>query len=255
MLYKVKDLNGYKLGASNGEIGRIKDFYFDDKFWTVRYMVADTGNWLPGRKVLISPHAVISVDQEEKIIHTRLTKKQIEDSPSWDEDKPVSRQYEVDYYRHYGWAGYWYGPYAWGPYFYPPREPQERSEVRSEESQGDPNLRSSNEVSGYVIQAENGEIGHVDDFIIDDETWRIRYMVVDTQNWWPGKEVLVSPQWISRVSWNEHSVFVNLKREAIKQAPEYDKKAPITRDYEDRLHRHYNREGYWTSEPLFEKTR
>jgi sporulation protein YlmC with PRC-barrel domain len=100
-------------------------------------------------------------------------------------------------------------------------------------------------VSGYQIQALDGEIGHVEDFVIDDETWGIRYLIVDTRNWWPGKKVLVSPQWIERVSWDQSKVFANLLRETIKQAPEYDGSRPITRDYETRLHQHHHREGYW----------
>jgi len=253
MLYKAKDLSGYQLGAEDGEIGKIKEFYFDDKYWTIRYLVADAGNWLFGRKVLISPYAITEVNISEKLIHTRLTKQQIKDSPSWDEDKPVSRQFEMNYYGYYGWPGYWYGPYAWGTYDYPYRGTRERPESASEENRGDPNLRSSSEVTGYYIQAEDGTIGHVDDFILDDEAWRIRYLVVDTQNWWTGKEVLVSPQWIKSISWNEHQVFVNLNKETIKQAPEYNKEKPITRDYEDRLHHYYKQEGYWASESRPEK--
>ena len=113
----------------------------------------------------------------------------------------------------------------------------------------DPHLRSTHDVSGYHIQAADGEIGHVEDFIIDDETWAIRYLIVDTRNWWPGKKVLVSPQWIERVSWSESKVFVNLSRETIKQSPEYTEESLLTRDYETGLHRHYNRQGYWVDEP------
>jgi uncharacterized protein YrrD len=246
-------LSGYSLGVSDGEIGKVKDFYFDDKFWTIRYLVMDTGSWLVERKVLISPYAVSGINTDEKVIGTRLTKKQIENSPSWDADKPVSRQYEIDYYGYYGWPAYWYGPYAWGPYYYPYRERQRQPETTSEEQKWDPNLRSSSEVSGYNVQAEDGEIGHVADFIINNETWRVRYLIIDTKSWWPGGEVLLPPQWAKRVSWNDHKVFVTLGRETIKQAPEYDKQKPVSRDYEDRLHRYYKREGYWASEPKMKK--
>lgn len=101
------------------------------------------------------------------------------------------------------------------------------------------------EVTGYPIQAADGEIGHVEDFVLDDETWTIRYLIVDTRNWWPGKKVLVSPRWIERVSWSERKVFVNLPREIIKQSPEFTEDSLITRDYETALHRHYHVEGYW----------
>jgi hypothetical protein len=102
--------------------------------------------------------------------------------------------------------------------------------------------------AGHRIQARDGEIGDVEDFVIDDDTWAIRYLIVDTGNWWPGKKVLISTPWIERISWELSTVFINLTREAIKQGPEYTEEALITRDYKTRLHRHYNRQGYWADE-------
>jgi sporulation protein YlmC with PRC-barrel domain len=112
----------------------------------------------------------------------------------------------------------------------------------------DPHLRSTHEVSGYNIDASDGEIGHVEDVIIDDETWAIRYLIVDTRDWWPGKQVLVSPQWIERVGWSESTVFINLPRQSIKRSPEYTPLSLLTRDHEAALHRHYNRQGYWVDQ-------
>jgi len=129
------------------------------------------------------------------------------------------------------------------------RDREKRRESILYEKAWDPHLRSTHDVSGHHIQAADGEIGHVDDFIIDDQTWAIRYLIIDTKNWWPGKKVLVSPQWIERVSWSESKVFVNLLRETIKQSPEYTEESLLTRDYETGLHRHYNRQGYWVSGP------
>ena len=253
MLSKAKTLKGYKLDSLDGEIGKVKEFYFDDQHWTIRYLVADTGNWLTGRQVLISPYALVAVNKEEQHIAIDLTKKQIEDSPSLDSDKPVSRQFEEDYYGYYGWPMYWGGPYMWGSYPYIVRDREKWRESTQGEKAWDPHLRSTHDVSGYHIQAADGEIGHVEDFIIDDETWAIRYLIIDTQNWWPGKMVLVSPRWIERVSWNESKVFVNLSRETIKQSPEYTEESLLTRDYETGLHRHYNRQGYWVDEPVAKK--
>ena len=139
--------------------------------------------------------------------------------------------------------------HMWGVYPYIVRDPEKWRESTKGEKAWDPHLRSTHDVSGYHIQAADGEIGHVEDFIIDDETWAIRYLVIDTRNWWPGKKVLVSPQWIERVSWDESKVFVNLSRETIKQSPEYTEESLLTRDYETGLHRHYNRQGYWVDEP------
>jgi hypothetical protein len=252
MLNKAQTLKGYKLHSLNGEIGKIKEFYFDDHYWTIRYLVADTGNWLTGTQVLISPYALAAVNKEEQYIAIDLTKKQIEDSPSLNTDKPVSRQFEEGYYEYYGWPMYWGGPFMWGAYPSYPYIVRDREKWR-EPTQGekawDPHLRSTQDVSGYHIQAADGDIGHVEDFIIDDETWAIRYLIVDTQNWWPGKKVRVSPQWIELVSWSESTVFVNLTREAIKQSPEYTEESLLTRDYETGLHRHYDRQGYWIEDP------
>ncbi len=249
MLSKAKTLKGYKLDSLDGEIGKVEEFYFDDHHWTIRYLVANTGNWLPGRQVLISPHAMVAVIKEKQQITIDLTKKQIEDSPSLESDKPVSRQFELSYYGYYRWPEYWAGPNMWGPYPYIVHERDKRREPTQGEKTWDPHLRSTHVVSGYHIQAADGEVGHVEDFIIDDETWAIRYLIINTHNWWPGKKLLISPKWIERVSWDESKVFVNLTREAIKRSPEYTEESLLTRDYETRLHRHYSREGYWVNEP------
>ena len=248
MLCKAKTLTDYKLESLDVEIGKVKEFYFDDRHWTIRYLVADTGNWLAGRQVLISPYALNSVIKSEKHLSVDLTKKQIKDSPSLNSDKPVSSQFEESYYEYYGWPMYWSGPNMWGANHYIERNREKWGKFNRGEKAWDRHLRSTYSVSGHHIQALDGEIGHVEDFIIDDETWAIRYLVVGTRNWWPGKRVLVSPQWIERVSWGERKVFVNLSRETIKQSPEYTEESLLTRDYEIGLHRHYNRQGYWVDE-------
>ena len=251
MLSKAKRLEGFKLHSRDGEVGQVKEFYFDDHHWTIRYLVADTGNWLTGRQVLISPYALAAVNKEEQYIAIDLTKKQIEDSPSLDSDKPISRQFEESYNGYYEWPMYWNGPSMWGDYPYIERNRGKSREVNPGGKAWDHHLRSTSVVSGYNIQASDGEIGHVDDFVIDDETWAIRYLVIDTVNWWPGKKVLISPRWIERVSWDQSKVFVNLTRDSIKQTPEYTEESMITRDYEIGLHRHYNRQGYWADEQAF----
>jgi len=249
MLIKAKALKGYKLSSLDGEIGEVQEFYFDDHFWTIRYLVADSGNWLTGKQVLISPYALVNVLKEAKQVSINLTKKQIEDSPPLDNDKPVSKQFEESYYGYYGWPMYWGGPYMWGSQPYLARDRNEWLATTSVEEAWDPNLRSTSEVIGYHIQATDGEIGHVEDFIVDDETWAIRYLVVDTRNWWPGEKLLVSPRWIERVSWSDSKVFIDLSQEALKHSPKFSEEALLTRDYEDKLHRHYNRLGYWVDDP------
>jgi hypothetical protein len=248
MLFKAKTLIAYKLECLDGEIGKVKEFYFDDRHWTIRYLVADAGDWLLAKQVLVSPYALIAVNEADKHIAIDLTKKQIEDSPSVDTDKPVSRQFEEAYHGYYEWPVYWNGPYTWGAYSYIERDPAEWKKSKKAEKTWDHHLRSTHAVTGYHIEASDGEVGHVEDFIIDDETWAIRYLVVATKNWWPGKQILLSPQWIERVSWNETKVLVSLSREAIKQSPEYKGDSLVDREYENGLHRHYGRLGYWVGE-------
>ncbi len=249
MLDKVKTLQGYKLHSLDGEIGKVKEFFFDDHHWTIRYLVADTGDWLTGKQVLISPYALVAVNKDEQHIKVNLNKKQIEDSPSLNADMPVSRQYEEAYYGYYGWPVYWNGLYVWGPYPNILRDKKKWKPTNQGGKKWDSHLRSTHDVNGHHIQASDGEVGHVEDFIVDDETWTIRYLIVETHNWWPGKKVLVSPKWIESISWPESKVFVNLSRDTIKQSPEYSEESLLTRDYETKLHRHYNRQAYWVDEP------
>lgn len=245
MLIKAKTLKGYKLHSLDGDIGKAKEFYFDDQHWTVRYLVADTGNWLTGRQVLLSPYALNAVNKQEQYISIALTRKQIEDSPSLDNDKPVSQQFEDVYYGYYGWPMYWEGLNMWGLYPYIAREQKKSGKNQPGKEAWNPHLRSTHHVSGYHIHAADGEIGHIEDFIIDDETWAIRYLIIDTQNWLPGKKILLSTQWIERVSWEESKVFIALPLETIRQAPEYTEESLLSRDYENVLHRYYKQQGYW----------
>jgi hypothetical protein len=248
MLFKANALKNFRLDARDGEIGRVMDFYFDDKHWAVRYLVADTGTWLTGRAVLISPHSLVSVGMQVKHVTVALTKKQIEDSPSLAHDMPVSRQFEQSYYGYYGWPTYWGGEHMWGAQPYLVGAGRKWAENADPGKAWDPHLRSAREVDGYKIEATDGPIGNVVDFVIDDVTWAIRYLIVDTGKWLPGKKVLVSPHWIGKVSWPDSQVMVKMSRDAVQKSPEYSDDSLLTRDYEDRLHRHYKHEGYWVND-------
>ncbi len=226
-------------------MGRVDDFYFDDNQWTLRYLVADTGRWLSDQLVLVSPHALVAAIKEKQHIAVDLTQKQIEGSPPITTDQPISRQYEKEFHQYYGWGAFWGAPMGWGAY--PPPRPLGTRGEAEKEGEGDPHLRSAMHLSAYSIQAIDDEIGHVEDFIIEDVTWVIRYFIVDTRNWWPGKKVLVSLQWFDRANWEELKMYVNLTREEIKQAPEYTNDSILNREYESRLYDHYQREGYWKS--------
>ena len=240
MLTKIKALTGYTLHCRDGVIGKVKEFYFDDLHWTIRYLIAETGDWLAGRQVLLSPYALLSVNKTNKQVAIGLTKKQIEESPPLPIDKPISQQFETAYYRYYGWPSYWGGAYAWGNHPIIIRDPEKWKPANSGGKPWIPHLSSTVSVKGFHIQALDGEIGHVKDCIIDDRTWAINFMVVDTHNWIPGRIVLISLKWIERVGWDESKVFVNLACAAIKKTPEYAEKSLFTRLFETTLRRRYD---------------
>jgi stress response protein YsnF len=250
VLTKAKTLNSYKLHSIDRRIGNVKEFCFDDHHWTIRYIVADTGDWLTGRQVLISPYALEAVNKAEHSITVGLTKRQIEGSPSLNNDSPISRQFEENYYRYYRWPMYWDGTFMWGYFPTIERDREKWKKSNQDERAWDFQLRSTHEVNNYNIQAADGEIGHIEDFVIDDETWAIRYLIVNTRNSEQEKKVLVSTKWIDRVIGNELGVFLNLSCNAVKQSPEYTDESLLTRDYETKLHRHYNRRGYWIDTPV-----
>lgn len=259
MLMNLKQLKGFAIHAQDGALGTVDDFYFDDETWAIRYLTVETGGWLEGRQVLISPISVTNTDWQAKQLDVALTKSQVENSPTIDTRKPVSRQHEAEYLGYYGYPYYWGGPYTGGPGFYasdlavPPPVLAGSPNVTPEESQ-DSHLHSCHAVTGYHIGATDGEIGHVDGFIVEDRVWSIRYIEVATRNWWPGRKVLVSPAWIQRISWQDSSVYAGLSQDAIKTGPEYVESMPITRDYEDRLHVHYGQPPYWKQDASLART-
>jgi hypothetical protein len=248
MLYEAKSLKGYTLCGLDGELGKVKEFFFDDRHWTIRYLVAETGHWLKGKQVLISPHALIAVNTEDQCITVNLTKKQIENSPPLSSDKPVSRQFEKDYYDYYGWPLYYAGTSRWGdsPLMIKPKT--EPSELTKEKRAWDPSLRSMLDVDGYTIVASDGDLGCVENFIIDDETWAIRYLVVNTQDLWLGKKVLLAPQWIDKVNWGTSRIFVNFACDTFKLAADYTGIAMLSREYENMLFKNCRCSGYWLEE-------
>jgi hypothetical protein len=236
-LRNLRDLSGFTLAARDGEIGKLKEVYFDDQVWLVRYLVVHMGGRFLGREVLIAPHSIESVDGEGRRIVVKLTCEQVENSPPVGSERPVSRHYEAEYHRYYGLESYW----ETGPFgalsgrepiplpAVPPREPPH------------PHLRSSDEVCGYRIAARNDEFGKVEDFVIGDADWSIGYVAIDTRRWLPGRTVLISPAWIETVDWPGRSITVDLDRDAIKSAPEYDPSKVITAEYEARLFAHYGK--------------
>ena len=219
MLQNTKDLYDYKLTALDGDIGQVKDLYFDDKTWVIRYLVAHTESWLPGRLVLLSPHALGKLDQTAKTLHVKLHKKQIESSPAIESHMPISRQYEIAYHRYYGWPAYWNagGMYGFGGYPVDLPPTKDEMEVHLQGHEKDRHLQSAKAITGYHIQTVDGAIGQVTGFMVDDKIWAIRELVVEAGHWYSGKEILISPGKIERISYQESEVFVNLTKADIQR--------------------------------------
>ena len=248
---------GRGLRATDGAIGSIVDLLFDDEHWGIRWVVVDTGTWLPGRKVLLPPSALGAVDVATGDHAVDLSRDRIKEAPGLDTDAPVSRQFESETYGYYAWTPYWAGGYGYpigaagvgamvppGGMVTPEATPAaaERSET---EREGDPHLRSIGEVTGYYVKASDGDIGHIEDFMIDDEDWAVRYLIIDTKNWWPGKLVLISPDWLSDIDWIDEAVSVEVTRDKVKDSPEYDPSGELDRQYEEGLYGHYGYAPYW----------
>ena len=264
MLRSLNELKGFDILATDGKIGDVEEFYFDDEQWAVRYIVVNTGSWLSGRQVLISPFSVTQVDRDKRKIHLYLTQARVEKSPNVDTQKPVSRRMEAAHLDYYGYPYYWEGTFLWGAGEYPDLATQQAAwgtaptataTIEHSTTSGvtasrlvvsaNVHLRSTDEVASYHMAATDGEIGHVDNFILEDDSWTIRYLAIDTRNWLPGKKVLVPPRWISLIDWAQGKVHVNLSRDGVKQSPEYDSSKPISREYETQLYRHHGETAYW----------
>ena len=255
MLRSAKDLQGYTLHATDGDIGTVRTFYFDDENWYIRYLVVVTGSWLSGKRVLLSPVTLRDPLLGTQQLPVNLTQEQVRNSPDIDTDRPVSRQQEIALYTHYNWPAYWtmrdplvaqsLTARPGSAPIPPPGAPPDTLEP-IDAPRLNVHLRSMREVIGYHIQASDGQIGHVEDFIIDTDIWNVRYVVVDTRNWLPGKHVLVAPDWIQEVNWTDAQVHVALSRDRIKDSPEFDATEPVNRDYELKLYDYYGRPTYWS---------
>lgn len=254
MLRRVEDLIGFAVQASDGEAGEVDDLYFDGEEWVVRYFVVSTGGWLSGRKVLLSPEALLPLVWEKRAFPTRLTREQIENSPEVDLDRPVSRQQLGTLHDYYHWPVYWTGTVPMG---HPPAGTysatamQAQAELSEEERAAteiggeNPHLRSAREVLRYRVCAEDGNIGHISDLLVDEADWNVHYLIVNTEEWLIGRHVLVSKDWVDRIDWPDSCFYVTITREQVKDSPEYDPQRPVSREYERDIHEYYGVPGYW----------
>jgi uncharacterized protein YrrD len=239
MLRRIKDIMGLTIRATDDEIGKTKDVYFEDDNWQVAYVVVDTGRWLPGRRVLLSPQAVTGVDWDDGNLEVNLTRDAIEQSPSIEQDRPVSRQHQIKLAAYYGWMPYWAVSAGPGQPWMPEGAAAQPANEVSELDEADPHLRSFNEVTGYHVHTPRGEVGHVEDALVQTDGWAIRYLVVDTGAILPGKKVLLSPAWVEDVDWVDGTVKVRLAEEEIRNAPDFDEVSAVDEQYERELHDHY----------------
>jgi|GEM_PF-142242 len=251
MLRSLQELKHYTVTATDGDVGKVKNFLLDDEHWLIRYLVVDTGGLLERHEVLVSPVSFSEVDWATERFHVSLSREKVKNSPGVDTDKPVSRQQEEAFHNYYGYPLYWDYPAMWGAGSAAALLVSEElnslkaASNPSAESEGDVHLRSAKEIRGYDISATDGSIGHVDDFIVDDQMWEVRYLVIDTSNWWFGKKVLVAPEWASEVSWEDRKVEVLISREDIKNSPEWDPSTALNREYERELYDYYRKPRYW----------
>lgn len=252
MLRKLTELRGLAVIAQEDEVGTVSDFLFDDQTQAVRYFVVRTGSWLTERKLLITPVSISEINWLDEEMHLSLTREQVRSSPEIDFSLPVSRNIETAFLDYYGYPYYWGGPHLWGVAELPEdlAEPKELTTPTGDAlsqpfNPDDTHTRSATEIIGYHLAATDGEIGHVEDFIVEDESWAIRYLLINTRNWLPGKSVVISPQWIERINWTESKVYIKLTQAAVRDCPEYDESSLVTREYENQIFRHYGQTGYW----------
>ncbi|MBU1295340.1 MAG: PRC-barrel domain-containing protein [Gammaproteobacteria bacterium] len=274
MLRSMNDLEKYTIAASDGHVGMVKDVLFDDLTWVVRYFVVETGLWLMHRKVLISPISIQKPNRWEHILPVLITTDQVKNSPKIDTDQPVSRQHEMDYLGFYGYPNYWGGTGLWAGGMYPylmypgyidslnGDEEIHKAEVahqavydaENQENQEnhqnkDPNLRSCQAIIDYHVHAKDGDIGHIAEILVEENTWAVRYLVINTSNWWGGHQVLISPEWIKDIDWLDESLTIDLTRQLVKDSPEYNSTEQINRHQEAEMYEHYGLTGYWARAP------
>jgi len=257
MLRSTQEMKNYAIGATDGEVGHVTDFFFDDQSWVIRYLVVETGSWLMSRKVLISPFALQQADWMHKRLPVRITREQVKHSPDIDTQKPVSRQHEIAFADYYGYPYYWGGNGLWGEGLYAPllmsRQdvgcvPLKEDSAIPPYLRNDPHLRSCHSIVGYHIHASDGNIGHLQELLVDEETWSVRYLVVDTSDDWVGHEVLIAPAWVKHIQWEESRITLDLLQQRVKDSPRFDSSAQLNRLQETAIHQHYQRPTYWEQE-------
>lgn len=237
---KLSECIGYTVRANDGDVGTVERYYFDDVTWSLRYLAVKT-NGAPARHLLLSVVALEKPVWTKRVFPVNLSMKQVRRSPLIDIDGPISRQYETELHEHYAWPTYWGIGYYTIPEFDMMMNLTAADKLQSERLSAevrklDPHLRSIRELVDCRVQATDGHIGHVEDALVDDETWSLRYLIVNTRDWLPGRRVLISPQWVTKLDWTGKEVFADLTREAVMNSPKYTPSKAVTFAYEHKLH-------------------
>jgi hypothetical protein len=261
MQHTLNDLNDFAIHATDGIIGKIKDYYFDDRRWVVRYLVVEIGSLIESKKVLLSPSVIKHINREDKTLSVDLSLSEIKNSPHIDTSRSSSQQYEIDYLSYYGYAFYWGNNSLWDSFATPAVDANHKTDVPMSEKSakaadtfmsidtvrrmyGDRHLRSCDEIIGYHIQATDGEIGYLQKILIEDGTWEIHYFIASTGSWWAGRQVLVSPLMIKDISWGDAKIYVDMTQQQVQSAPLFDVAAQVNRQKELGVYLHYGREGH-----------
>jgi hypothetical protein len=263
MLFAVSGLIDCAVEASDGEVGVVKDFLFDDKTWKIRWMAVEAGDWLPGRRrVFIHPSAIAPFELSPKPslpmmsspatlrLTVKLARAQIEAGPHADEGAPVTKDMEGLLYDYYGWDPYWGGsPFGGSPLANAEAQIVEQAAQRNGEAHippldGGDHLHSVAEFKGYTVHALDGDIGHIENCLVDDANWDIRYLVIATRNWWPGKIVQLAPYAVKDIDWFGEHINMNVTRDQVRSAPAWDPLAMANEVSEADLHRHFGWPGY-----------
>ena len=248
MLWDASAINGYSIEASDGRIGTVSDMLFDDAGWAIRWLVVDTGNWLAGRTVLLPLSALVRPDRALRRFLVELTMQQVKDSPDVKTDQPVSRQTEAHIYNYYSWDPYWDNNFfpisevmvtSFTELLHPPGYAPHYPDSADAQPNDDPHLRSIAVVTGHHVHATDGEIGHVEDFLVDDSDWNVRYLIVNTRNWWPGEKVLISPRSVREIGWTDKLVHLDVNCQKVRGSPSYDPSVTVDGAYDEKFLTYY----------------
>ncbi len=254
MLLRTSRLEQSHLRARDGRIGKITTFLFDEEQWVLRYIVAKHGFAFFGRRVLISPMSVTGALRDGEAITVGLTRKQVKNAPAADLAQPISRKKEAQFLRYYRVPVYWGGAGLWGGALTPveagslasaPGLEAEYPPEADAETRDESHLRSTREVAGYRVCAPENEVGQITDFVIEDTTWAVRYLRVETDEGVGGGTLFISPHWVREISWIERRVSIDTPLEQLRDVPRVGEGGAPTRDEEERLHEFFGKVRYW----------